>query len=90
MTRWVSRQKDGIWVWVFTLDRRFQVRHSIKLGLRALGKGFRDRKLKTLVKANGAPGSLSRQEQNNKHYKHTKTNYQTTETNILQLKRETS
>jgi hypothetical protein len=34
--------------------------------------------------------SLSRQEQNNKHYKHTKTNYQTTETNVLQLKRETS
>jgi hypothetical protein len=27
---------------------------------------------------------------NNKHYKHTKTNYQTTGTSILQLKRETS
>jgi hypothetical protein len=34
--------------------------------------------------------SLNKQEQNNKHYKNTKTNYQTTETSVLQLKRETS
>jgi hypothetical protein len=32
--------------------------------------------------------SLSSQEQNNNHYKHTKTNHQTIKTNILQLKRE--